>query len=410
MKKVLLFISFVFAFVQIKAQSWVEVNSGTHLKLNSISFGSNLVGYIGANDSTLLKTIDGGQTWNVQPTNGVNFTPNLPHIIQVNFVDALTGYMMVGLEFYNGRMLKTTDGGVNWTDVTMTMCAPIYNYNIDADNAIVVGSSCFGGRTIHRKINGIWQNNSTYLSWANDYLRTATFYDNQFGMVAGDSGQVHRTMDGGANWDTIQTFSKEIIWDLQFVNDSTIYGAVDSLSNSLMISIDSGKTWASHSPSFTFFYPQFEALAAAPNEGVFAVGETFANQGMIVWGNEESPFWRKETVGQPLQDVTMSNDSTAFAVGDSGLIVVNQSLILGVKQVKTSTKFKLYPNPATEYFTIHNAGRTVSEVWIYDISGRLVKTIQSGYDQIHISNLEKGAYHVVVFSKDNREVHQLIVQ
>ena len=70
----------------------------------------------------------------------------------------------------------------------------------------------------------------------------------------------------------------------------------------------------------------------------------------------------------------------------------------------------IYPNPATEYFTIENADRTVSEVWIYDISGRLVRTIQSGYDQIHISNLEKGAYHVVVFSKDNREVHQLIVQ
>ena len=410
MKKVILFISFVFAFFQIKAQSWVEVNSGTHLKLNSISFGSNLVGYIGANDSTLLKTIDGGQTWNVQPTNGIHFTQNLPHIIQVDFVDALNGYLMVGHALYDGRMYKTTDGGANWTAVAIAMCAPIFNFNFDADNAMVMGSSCFGGKTIDRKINGVWQNNSTYLSWGNDYLRTATFYDQQFGMVAGDSGQVHRTMDGGLHWDTVQTLSKDIIWDLQFVNDSTIYGVIDSLSNALMISQDSGKTWVSHSNSFTFFYPQFEALALMPNEGVLAVGETFANQGMIVWGNETGPFWRKETVGQPLEDVTMSNDSTAFAVGDSGLIVVNQSLILGVKQVKTSTKFKLYPNPATEYFTIENADRTVSEVWIYDISGRLVKTIQSGYDQIHISNLEKGAYHVVVFSKDNREVHQLIVQ
>lgn len=411
MKNIILIISLVFVVIQVEAQSWVEVNSGTQLKLNSISFGSDMVGYIGANDSTLLKTTDGGQTWNIQPTNGIHFTQNLPHIIQVDFIDELNGYMMVGRAHYDGQMFKTTDGGANWTAVTIAMCAPIFNFNFDADNALVIGSSCFGGKTIDRKVNGVWQNNSTYLSWANDYLRTASFYNHQFGMVAGDSGQVHRTFDGGMNWDTVQTLSKEIIWDLQFVNDSTIYGVVDSLSNSFMISTDSGKTWLPHDQSLTFFYPQLKALTPTPNEGVIAGGRAaWGVQGVLLWGREQGAFWNAEAVAQPIHDVTMSNDSTAFAVGDSGLIVVHQSLILGVKQVKTSTKFKLYPNPTSEYFTIENADQTVSEIWIYDMSGRWVKTIRSGYDQINISNLEKGVYHVVVFSDDNREVHQLIVQ
>jgi photosystem II stability/assembly factor-like uncharacterized protein len=411
MNNILLIISItVFSFT-VKAQSWTNINSGTQLKLNSISFGSNLIGYIGANDSTILKTIDGGLTWNKQATNGISFSLNLPDITQVDFTDELNGTLIIGLSTYSGQMFKTTDGGLNWSVQPTSMCTPIFSFSFDEDNAFAIGSSCFGGKTIEKKVNGVWDINTVYLSWGNEYLRTMTFYDNQFGIVAGDSGTVHRTMDGGLTWDTTETISDEIIWDLQFVNDSTIYGVVDSLSNTLMISTDSGSTWRPHDQSLTFFYPKLKALTQTPNEGIIGVGQTaWGVQGVILWGYEGGSFWRVDAVDQPLYDVTMSNDTTAFAVGDSGLIVMNQRIVLSVNQIKIESTTSIYPNPAIDHFSIKTNNESVQEVLIYDISGRLVKSTLSGFEYIDISNLKNGMYHVTILSDAQKEVFTLVVQ
>lgn len=55
------------------AQDWFQVESGTLNDLKVIDFPTNLVGYIGGEDSLLLKTIDGGQTWERINYSGVNF-------------------------------------------------------------------------------------------------------------------------------------------------------------------------------------------------------------------------------------------------------------------------------------------------------------------------------------------------
>ena len=292
MKKALLIVALWVCASSIHAQTWNPISSGTNLSLNSVSFGSDLVGYIGANDSTLLKTTDGGLTWNIHPTQGLQFSSFLPDIIQVDFKNELEGFAMVGQQQYNGYMFKTIDGGSTWTPEQVSMCSPIFCYNFDVDNAYVVGASCFGGKTIDKKVNGTWLFNTTYLTWGNEYLRTITFYDTLYGIAAGDSGSVHRTFDGGLTWDTVETFTKEIIWDLQFVNDTLIFGAVDSLQNTLMFSTDSGATWSEHWNSLTFFYPKFKALAVNSTQLLVAVGASSQlDNGIVLWGREDGVFW-----------------------------------------------------------------------------------------------------------------------
>ena len=95
MKKFVSLIIIVICGLGVSAQHWQEVASGVSLKLNSVSFGTDLVGYIGANDSTLLKTVDGGVTWAIHPTQGLQFSTVLPDIIQVDFIDDLVGFAMV---------------------------------------------------------------------------------------------------------------------------------------------------------------------------------------------------------------------------------------------------------------------------------------------------------------------------
>ncbi|WP_379966995.1 choice-of-anchor J domain-containing protein [Epilithonimonas sp. UC225_85] len=59
----------------------------------------------------------------------------------------------------------------------------------------------------------------------------------------------------------------------------------------------------------------------------------------------------------------------------------------------------LYPNPATDFFTINNATDVVS-VKIYDFSGKVVKTqLESIDNKFDVSNLEKGIYTVSIKTK-----------
>jgi photosystem II stability/assembly factor-like uncharacterized protein len=88
--------------------TWYEINTGTTKKLNTINFPTNLVGYIGGNDSLLLKSTDGGETWNELAYSGVTYYPGDEHILNLKFVTENIGYMTTGP--YGGAY-KTIDGG-----------------------------------------------------------------------------------------------------------------------------------------------------------------------------------------------------------------------------------------------------------------------------------------------------------
>ncbi len=62
MKKATLFLFFIIQQLAF-TQEWYSVSTPTTKKLNVIDFPTPNVGYIGGNDSLLLKTTNGGRTW-----------------------------------------------------------------------------------------------------------------------------------------------------------------------------------------------------------------------------------------------------------------------------------------------------------------------------------------------------------
>lgn len=383
----------------LNAQEWDNVNSGTNLRLNSISFGSSSVGYIGANDSTLLKSIDAGDSWFVQNTNGIDFT-DLPHITQVDFLTDSIGFLTVGTADYAGQIYKTLDGGVNWTLENTLMCSPVRIFNFDEDNAYAIGSGCFSGKNIQKKENGTWAG-VTHLSWQNDYLRAIDFYNEDYGIVAGDSGTFYRTFNAGQNWDTVENYIDSAILDLKFQNDSTVFTVIEGQQNSLFYSVDSGATWQEHSNSLTFFYPRFEALTVSESNEVIAVGSTGLNLnggtnpvGFILWGTDDDSFWLYESVDQPLHAVTSLNDSTAFAVGDSGLIVV-RNLVPDLNVIEENPiTVEIYPNPVQDVLHIVSDHEHIFRLRIYDMLGKLVQVSNMESGEINISHLTPGIYNL----------------
>jgi hypothetical protein len=70
-----------------------------------MKFIDNATGWISGASGTILKTTDGGNSWNLQAT-GTNFA-----LFSVDFIDADKGWASGPL----GTLLHTTDGGNNWT-------------------------------------------------------------------------------------------------------------------------------------------------------------------------------------------------------------------------------------------------------------------------------------------------------
>lgn len=87
--------------------------------------------------------------------------------------------------------------------------------------------------------------------------------------------------------------------------------------------------------------------------------------------------------------------------------------ITGTDLPPTQNKYRLSPNPATDYFTIHNLDiDNTAEIEIINLAGQVLlkKEVQAG-NQIDVSTLDAGLYFVQISEKNgNFEVQKIIIQ
>jgi photosystem II stability/assembly factor-like uncharacterized protein len=361
---------------QANAQYWEKVNSGTERQLLSIAFVNQQVGYIGGANGLLLKTMNGGETWDSIPSPDLHHLFNASDIIDLQFVTANMGYLITsqyGAPIYQGTLWKTTDAGLHWTQAEAGVVAAYRSHFFSDGNGFIIGSAFFAGHVISKLEGG---NAAAYHYFASDaapFLKTMDFRNAQVGIVAGDYGLIARTFNGGISWDTLTCQATDTtINSIKFLNDSIIIASCEAQGGTILISFDTGRTWQTDLNSLTFDYPILQSIAVSKKDSFIAVGAstTFQGKGTIYRHNIESP--NMETIAHPLKAVAMLNDSVAYAVGDSGIIVTNKkSNPVSIHTPGLSENdFKVFPNPTTGYFRVTSNLRHV--ISIFDITGKLV--------------------------------------
>ncbi|WP_426093971.1 alpha-amylase family glycosyl hydrolase [Flavobacterium sp. DSR2-3-3] len=94
------------------------------------------------------------------------------------------------------------------------------------------------------------------------------------------------------------------------------------------------------------------------------------------------------------------NDPITIAAGDYR-IYGNKTASLAIADFEKSPTIVLYPNPASNYFTLNE---TMSKVQIFSITGQLIKSFDSnqsaGY-QFSVNDLNQGLYIVKTFDENN---------
>jgi photosystem II stability/assembly factor-like uncharacterized protein len=396
----------------VDAQNWTQINSGTTKKINTICFTSSTIGYLGGNDSLLMKTTDGGATWNQINYSGINFSIGGEHIINMQFLNNDVGFITVGP--YSGSY-GTTDGGLTWSLINLpgNQCYIQGLFFFDENNGFIGGSGCFQGELISYLSNSPWLTGTWTPSVVDapsfnpsNIIVDIDFYDSNYGLAASKSGYVFRTTDGGLNWDSVATPAPLFeLTSILIINDTLAYAGYKANGNGFgfYISTDGGQSWNFDGNSATFAYPDILGMHLSGSGKMYTGG--YSNtmiDGIIFINNNPLQIWNFDIVNQKINDIASYNDTVVFAVGDSGYIVVNHpQAITGLQKTNNEiSSFSIFPNPTanTLNFTSDwfNQNRQ-AKFAIYSTMGQLVKS-NTVSQSIDVSDLAPGIYFIEVIN------------
>jgi len=419
-----LLIPFFFMTFTAQSQTWHVIPSGTSKKLNTISFPSSLVGYIGGADSLILKTTNGGITWSPITFTGVTFYPGGDDILDIVFTTEMEGYITVGP--YSGTY-KTSDGGLTWNLVNnIYICFNLGMYFFDANNGFLGGAGCFSGEIINRLANGVWNETNVNPSYIQQegMINNFDFSTLQHGLATSTGDYFFHTTDGGVTWDTLPNSLQETdtLTDVQYINNSTVlatYVHGQNGSFGVLISHDAGLTWQPEGQSATFFYPNMFAIEKSDNGHVYIGGENSftsggLDPGLIYHSPGDLIIWTYQSVAEGIRDLGSYNDSIVFAVGENGYIIVNQDPVT-LDQIENVLlpEIIVYPNPNDGNFIIKTNNQVVMGVQVYDAQGRIIYSFNQqlgDYLLVELPNMEHGIYHVQLIGQNGTTNQQVVIK
>lgn len=210
-------------------ETWNTLPNGTTDNIWNMQMVTNEIGWMVGERATALKTTDGGLTWLQQP---------MPHTTlpywDVSFVDTNYGYIACN----SASILKTTNGGLNWQIQTAGDYRDLYTiYAFDSLKAIAGG---FAGKIVITTDGG---NNWTQLSnlQGNGSINRIKFFDSLNGFLVTTAGNF-QTTDGGYTWTyDDDLYNNYITWniDLPVSQNGYIVGG----RMFLMKTTDAGVSW-----------------------------------------------------------------------------------------------------------------------------------------------------------------------
>ena len=294
MKKLLFIIILLQSIIVVKAQEWEVLDLETEANFQDICYAltdENFVFVAGGEE--IYKSTDGGDSW---ISLNQNFSQSLWGI---TFPSTTIGYVCST----NGYVLKTTDGGQNWT-VSLQVTSGGFDRIVfkDEDNGIATGSTTY--TTSDGGDNWTLTNSEGY--WALDYAEGDTYF-------AASQIKIVRTSNNGQSWTTLKT------------DFSSLFGSVSFYDNTHGLVGDAGKVWISNNGGISwevYDSPGFGVNRAAGRmdfDTCFISGE----DGLIFKSTDGGINWVQDGdfSGSLLRDMDITPDNVVFAAGFEGLVV-----------------------------------------------------------------------------------------
>ncbi len=216
--------------------SWQQVYSSS-LALRDIAFVNDSLGFACGDSLLIVKTTDGGNTWNKLDL------PYTPVIIaplnSVQFRDAQHVYICGGENSDRGIALRTADGGTWWDYQAFYNTEVTENYFTNDTTGYITANGA-----VFKATADVLTNN--YLNIEGDFFTSVCFTSADEGFVCGYDGGIYKTSDAGASWKQVRkdnsAFSARTHFNKIRFADSAKGFAVGN-SGAVYYSDNAGETW-----------------------------------------------------------------------------------------------------------------------------------------------------------------------
>ncbi len=248
----MMFFISIFLTTSAVADEWESMDSGTEQDLHSVfmlnvatgwATGGLGIGFAGTSEPTILKTLDGGDSWEPQTLPDELLGSDI--IYSVCFSGVEDGWAVGS----GGTILKTDDSGDSWVlqDVLDYPGTLMDVWCFDENTAVIVGDS---------SVDSILRTSNGGLTWpsvlADDVSMNTVFFVDDVGYAGGTNGEFYRSEDGGASWELRSTILYEdeevggkILHDIYCSDEETCWVAG---SNEIVhLTEDGGSSWEDYS-------------------------------------------------------------------------------------------------------------------------------------------------------------------
>lgn len=217
--------------------NWTTKDIGVNFDAYAINMVNENVGYICGTNSTVVKTTDGGLTWN-QKTSPVGTAVSL---YTMQFVNPDTGWVFVNYIFSGINAYKTTDGGDTWQPQQAGTAGIMAACMVDANVGYVTMNP--SNKPIYKTTNGgtTWDAVTTPLL-GNIYAVKALDANNVYIGQSFGANRVAKSTDGGATWTSIALPVAIDIHSIDFKDVNNGYVAGNMVST-VARTTDGGVTW-----------------------------------------------------------------------------------------------------------------------------------------------------------------------
>lgn len=244
--------------------TWQQVEVPTRAALAGVYFHDGNLGWAVGHDSVILRTSDGGQSWEI-----TNWAPEEESpLLDVWFSDADNGFAVGAY----GSFYRTSDGGQSWTFDPISEWDFHLHHVARSDSGRLYMAAEAG--VIYRSDDG----GETWVELPSPY--EGSFFgtlplDEDVLLVFGLQGHLFRSEDAGETWAELETGTTAMLTDGIRLADGRV--VITGLGGTLLVSTDGGST--------------FELLPMPDRRGISSIVEATAGQLLMVgdFGVETMP-------------------------------------------------------------------------------------------------------------------------
>jgi photosystem II stability/assembly factor-like uncharacterized protein len=295
--------------------AWSPQRSGTMNWLRAVYFLDENAGWAAGGKGNVLKTTDGGRTWETLPR------PTEDVVRDVYFADKETGWLVCEGNIFSpttevrSYLLKTTDGGATWSRVLVT----------GADVEVLLVRIVFIDHAhgwAFGELGALYYTQDGGATWARQRVPTqrlllgASFLDAAQGWLVGAGSTILQTDDGGSRWLGAQTPLVEPTRINAVSFTDARRGWAVGAGGTVLSTADGGRTWRRQQSDTDFDLSDVKFLDA--REG-WAVG----SRGTIIHTADGGASWSGVASGtnHPLERLAFASRARGWAVGFGGTII-----------------------------------------------------------------------------------------